>query len=129
MGKRITTNAVATRVVYHPDPATRPDAPMRLYTHAQLAAKRREQARQVAIWQARQAVLIERDRRMRRFWLGFGAVVALALLAVAAVVIWLVWQALTNLTLGAVAVPLGVVAIVAGLAVGHRCVTIVQHWH
>ena len=31
-------------------------------------------------WKARQEAIAERDRKVRRFWLGFGAVIALALL-------------------------------------------------
>jgi hypothetical protein len=124
MNERPTTNPLATRPAYYLHPATHADEPVRLYTKAQLAAKRRGDARQVALWRARQAALIERNRRLRRFWLGFGAVTAVAVLAVIGVAAWLIWHTLAGLTVGALAV----VAIVAGLTVGHRCLTVVQRW-
>ncbi len=115
------------RVVHYADPAPRPE--LVLYTAAQLAARRREQQALYARWAARQAVIAERDRKVRRFWLGFGAVTGLALLAVLAVAGWLVWHAITATGLGLLAVPLIVLAVAGVVVGGQRCITIVQHWH
>ena len=84
----------------------------------------------VSRWDAaRQEAIAERDRKARRFWLGFGAVAALGVLAGLAVVAWLVWQALAALSLGVLATPV-VILLVAVVGVGgHKCVTVVQHWH
>jgi Flp pilus assembly protein TadB len=95
-------------------------------TPATLAARQREDARLYARWTERRQVQRQRDRKVRRFWLGFGVSIGLAVLLALLILGWLVW---TVLGLGVLAVPL-VIAGVAGLAVGgHRCITIVQHWH
>src|SRR4029453_3052451 len=47
---------------------------------AQFAAKQRQDAILYARWQKRRAAQRARDRKLRRFWLGFGAVTALAFL-------------------------------------------------
>jgi fatty acid desaturase len=95
-------------------------------TPATLAARQREDARLYAKWTERRQVQRQRDRKVRRFWLGFGAVMGLALLIGLIVLGWLIW---TVVGLGVLAVPvvLGLGALVA--AGGHRCVTIVQHMH
>ena len=98
-------------------------------TAAQVAAKQRQDAVLYARWRQRRAAQRARDRKIRRFWLGFGAVIALAVLAGLIVVSWLIWQALAAVSLGVLAVPV-VLLLVALLGVGgHRCVTVVQHWH
>ena len=52
-----------------------------------------------------------------------------ALLAGLTIVSWLIWQALAAVSLGVLAVPV-VILFLAVLGVGgHRCVTVVQHWH
>jgi len=117
----------APRAVYYPDPAVRPEVVY--YSEAQLARKRREQQQMYMQWKARQIALVERERRFRRFCLGFGAIVATALLAVFAVVGWWVWHAVTSMTFAAGPVLLALVVLAVGAKVGHRCVTIVQHWH
>src|SRR5204862_6548766 len=96
---------------------------------AQLATREREQRALYARWAARQAAYAEHDRKVRRFWLGFGAIVAVAVLAGLAVAGWLAYRAVTGAGLGLLAVP-AVVLVLAGLVVGgHRCITVVQHWH
>ncbi len=115
----------AARVIHYVDPATPAPVPAYL-TAAALAEQQRRQRARYAQWQKRQQAIAERDRKVRRFWLGFGAVVALALLGLVVAASWWLWAVLG---LGLLAVPaLGV--IVAALAVGgHRCITIVQHLH
>ncbi len=127
MAKHVPVQAPAPRVVHYVDPAARQE--LLHSTAAQLAARQREQRLLYARWEARQAAIAERDRKVRRFWLGFGAVVGTAVLAGLAVAGWLVYHAITTAGIGLLAVPLIVLA-AAGVAVGgHRCITTVQHWH
>ena len=125
LAKRTTGMPVAApRVIHYVDPA--PQRELILHTAAEVAAYREQQRRLVARARRRHAVITERDRKVRRFWLGFGAVFALALLVALVVAGWLIWSVMG---LGVLAIP-ALIAIVAGLAVGgHRCITIVQHWH
>ena len=95
MSKRRSTvvaSRSASRVVYITDPAVRREVH---YSPAQLAAKRREEQRMYREWTVRQAAIAEKDRKARRFWLGFGAVVGIGLLATIAVVVWWLWHAIT----------------------------------
>ena len=51
------------------------------------------------------------------------------MLAGLAALAWFIFQALAAISLGVLAVPV-VILLVAVLGVGgHRCVTVVQHWH
>ncbi len=129
MGKRVpATRPPAPRVIHYVDPATSAELAYPMHP-AQLAARRQQQHVMYLHWKARQAAIAERDRKVRRFWLGFGAILALAVLAGLAFLAWFVWQALAAVSLGALAVPV-VILLVAALGVGgHRCVTVVQHWH
>ena len=136
MAKHLPANTMAhtklvapkARVIHYPDPATRTADPAR-YTRPAMAARRAEQQALYARWLVWQAAAAERDRKVRRFWLGFGAVVGTAVLAAVAMAGWLVWHAITATGLGVLAAPL-VVVVLAGLVVGgRRCITIVQHWH
>ncbi|MEV8508107.1 hypothetical protein AB0368_25265 [Actinoplanes sp. NPDC051475] len=119
----------AVRVVHYVDPTTPAELAYPLNPAAQLAARQRQERQQRALyaqWKARQEVIAERDRKLRRFWLGFGLIVGLALVAALVTAGWLLW---TGIGLGALAVPV-LIAVVAALAVGgHRCITVVQHWH
>ena len=116
------------RIIHYLDPATTA-APAVPTDPDRLAVQRRRQAALYAQWKKRQQAIAEYDRKVRRFWLGFGAVVALAVLTALAVLGWLIWQALTAINLGALAVP-AVLLLAAVLGVGgHRCITVVQHWH
>ena len=126
MAKRLpTTRPPVARVIHYPDPATAAELAYPL-NPAQLAARRQAQHRQYLAWKYRQEAIAARDRKVRRFWLGFGAVIALAVLAVLITAGWLLW---TGIGLGVLAVPV-LIAGVAALAVGgHRCITVVQHWH
>jgi hypothetical protein len=120
--------AVAARVVHYVDPTTAAELAYPL-SPARLAARQQRDRAVYAQWKARQIQIAERDRKARQFWLGFGAVLALALLLGFAVVAWLLWQFFTAISLAVLAVP-AVIVLVAVLGVGgHRCITVVQHWH
>jgi hypothetical protein len=100
-----------------------------LVTRAELAARRKREAEQYLRWRLRQEELAERDRKVRRFLLGVGLAVGTGLLAAVGVAGWIVWHAFATAGVGLLAVPL-VLLIGAGLVVGgHRCITVVQHWH
>ena len=113
----------APRIIHYVDPAAQE---MQVFTAGELAAKRQKDRQLYARWVVRQAAIAERDRKLRRFWLGFGAVIGLAFLTGLIVLGWLIW---TVVGLGVLAVPVvfGLGALVA--AGGHRCITIVQHMH
>ncbi|MEV6489049.1 hypothetical protein AB0M20_10515 [Actinoplanes sp. NPDC051633] len=93
-----------THVIHYVDPATPPahlvqytdpDTGYRIFlTPAELVAKQQRDAVLVARWQQRRRLQRERDRKARRFWLGFGAILAVALLAGLVLVAYLIWQAL-----------------------------------
>jgi hypothetical protein len=129
MSRRLPVSGPPTpRVIHYVDPSTPAELAYPLYP-AQLAAKQREQQALYLRWKARQEAIAARDRKVRRFWVGFGAVLALGLLTGLALVGWLIWQALAAVSLSVLAVPV-VVLLVAVLGVGgHRCITVVQHWH
>ena len=129
MVKRLpATRPPARQVIHYVDPST--PAEMAYPMHpGQLAARQRQQRAMYLRWKARQEAIAARDRKVRRFWLGFGAVIALGLLAGLVLLGWLVWQAVAAVSLGVLAVP-AVILLVAVLGVGgHRCITVVQHWH
>src|SRR5438046_3170636 len=113
MAKQLPANTMAhlpaPRVVHYPDPATRHD--LAYLTPAELAARRREQQLMYARWLVRQAAIAEHDRKVRRFWLGFGATVAVVVLVGLAVAGWLVYRAVTGAGLGLLAVPAVVLAV------------------
>ena len=130
MARHVPTTRPRPRMPVQPvqylDPATQQ---MVYLTSAQFAAKQRQDAILYAQWRQRRRVQRERDRKLRRFWLGFGVVIGLAVLAGLVLVTWLIWQALAAVSLGVLAVP-AVIVLVAVLGVGgHRCITVVQHWH
>ena len=118
----------APRIIHYIDPAM-PAGGLAPMTERELAARRAQDRILVARWKARQAAIAERDRKVRRFWLGFGVVFGLGALALVGGVVWFVVHAAVSLGAGLLAIPLAILAL-AGLAVGgHRCVTIVQHMH
>lgn len=115
----------APRVIHYADPA-HPTNGLQPLSERELAAKRRQDQILYGRWLVRQAELAERDRKVRRFWLGFGATAGLGVLAGLGVVVWVIASSGVGLLLAVPAVFLAV----AGLAVGgHKCVTVVQHWH
>jgi hypothetical protein len=126
MVKRLpATRPPAPRVIHYVDPATPAELTYPMHP-GQLAARQRREQALYATWKARQEALAARDRKVRRFWLGFGAVTGVAALAALVAASWLLW---TGIGLGILALPV-LAAIVAALAVGgHRCITVVQHWH
>jgi F0F1-type ATP synthase assembly protein I len=100
-----------------------------LVTPAQLAARHAAQRAEYTAWRQRQDELAERDRKVRRFLLGLGLSIGTGLLTGVGVAGWLVWHALTTAGAGLIAVPLILLGAAALAVGGHRCVTIVQHWH
>jgi fatty acid desaturase len=126
MGKRLPVmRPPAPHVIHYVDPSTPAELAYPL-TPAQLAARQRRQELAYLRWKNRQEAIAARDRKARRFWLGFGAVTALVLVAGLVFAGWLLW---VGIGLGVLAVP-ALALILAGLAVGgHRCITVVQHWH
>jgi fatty acid desaturase len=113
------------RFIHYVDPATPSELAYPL-SPAQLAARQRQQQVAYLRWKARQEAIAERERKVRRFWLGFGAIIGLAVLAALVAAGWLLWA---GIGLGVLAVPV-LIGLVAALAVGgHRCITVVQHWH
>ncbi len=126
MSKRLPTMRPPTaRVVHYADPATSAELAFPL-NPAQLAAKQRQQHVAYLRWKARQEAIAKRDRKVRQFRLGIGAVIGLAVLIALGLAGWLLW---TGVGLGVIAIPV-LIGGVAALAVGgHRCITVVQHWH
>ncbi|MEV4275854.1 hypothetical protein [Actinoplanes xinjiangensis] len=112
------------QVVYLPDPAMQAD--LEQLNASQLQTRRAQQRALYEIWQKRQARIAAHDLKVRRFWLGFGSVFALALLLLAVFVGWWLW---TAVGLGVLAIPLLFLATTVTAVGGHRCITIVQHWH
>ena len=125
--------APAPRVIHYVQPSPEVDASLLLYTAAELATRRQEQQVLYARWLARRQVQVEKDRKVRRFWLGFGAVAGGGLLAVLALLGWLAYQAVAGVMAGAGVGLLGVLAVVLLVGLvgvgGHRCITTIQHWH
>jgi hypothetical protein len=105
------------------DPAT---GQLLQMTPGQLAAKQRKDAQLYARYIERRDIRVARERKARRFWLGFGLVIGVAFLIAMVVLGWLIWSVAG---LGILAVPV-VIGLSACVAVGgHRCITIVQHTH
>ncbi|GIE93314.1 hypothetical protein [Paractinoplanes rishiriensis] len=116
------------RVIHYVDPAPHERYPA-VYDEQQIRMQQQRNHELYLRWKARQAEIEERDRKFRRFWTGFGAVIAVVLLTALFIGGWMLWQALAAIGLGALAVPLilgaGFVAVIGG----RRCVTIIQHMH
>jgi uncharacterized membrane protein YdbT with pleckstrin-like domain len=119
------TRPPAPRVIHYVDPAT-PAEMAYPWNPAELAVRQQRDAVLVARWKKRQEALAKRDRKVRQFWLGFGAVFALILLAALIVLGWLLWAVLG---LGVLALPVVALTCCAVAVGGHKCVTVVQHWH
>ena len=100
-----------------------------LVTRAELAARRKREAEQYDRWRVRQMEIAERDRKVRRFLLGVGLAVGTGLLAAVGVGGLLLWHAFATAGIGLLAVPLVLLAGAGLVVAGHRCITVVQHWH
>ena len=126
MNRRLpATRPTPARVIHYVDVATPAEVAYPM-NPGQLAVQRRQQQAMYLRWKARQEQIAVRDRKVRRFWLGFGAVIGLAVLAGLVLAGWLLW---TGIGLGVLAVPV-LIALATVVAVGgHRCITVVQHWH
>ncbi|GLW31883.1 hypothetical protein [Actinoplanes regularis] len=114
-------------VRYYPDPAMVAD--LEQLNSTQLAAKQAQDRLLYLRWKDRQADIKRRDREVRRFWLGFGAIFALAILAGLVFAAWWLWTSLAALGAGVLAVPVIIAVLAIGAVGGHRCITVVQHWH
>jgi hypothetical protein len=116
MSKRaLSVTSPAPRVIHYLQPTA--PAEMLLYTAAHVANQRHERELAYARWAARQAVIVERDRRTRRLLLRIVGVVALVLITGLSALVWMAYRAITTATTGDAAM------------VGHRCITIVEHRH
>ena len=115
------------KVVHYVDPAMQSDLTRYgLLNPAEILKQQQRNSELYLRWKIRQAEIKERDKKFRRMFLGFGAVIGVAFLVAVLVAGWLLW---TVVGLGVLAVP--VVLGLGGLAAagGHRCITIVQHMH
>jgi hypothetical protein len=118
-----------TRVVHYIDPAMQADLTRYGLNPAEVFRQQQRNTELYLRWKTRQAEIKERDLKFRRFWLSFGAVIALAFLTGLAVGGWMLWQALAAVGLAALTIPLILAAGVLAAFGGHRCITIVQHMH
>jgi hypothetical protein len=129
---RTGTPVARPAVHYYPMPEVAvPDvANLAVYRqHAAELAARRETDRILYLrWKQRQAAMAEKDRRNRTFLLGLGATVGVGLFTGLGVAAWLLWHALTSID-WLLVLPLALVALGLLGRVGHRCITVVQHWH
>ena len=126
MSRRLpATRPPAPRVIHYVDAATPAELAYPMHP-AQLAAQQRRQHAAYLAWKKRQEAIAVRDRKVRRFWLGFGAVIGLAVIAGLVFAGWLLW---TGIGLGVLAVPVLIAGTTAVAVGGHRCITVVQHWH
>jgi hypothetical protein len=121
----------ATRVVHYVDPAMQSDLTRYgLLNPAEIVKQRQRNTELYLRWKTRQAEIRERDKKFRRFWLGFGAIAGTAFLATVVVGGLLLWHYLAAFGLGAVVIVPVILLLGGGLAVGgHRCITVVQHLH
>ena len=125
--------AARPAVRYYPLPDQQP-APdltdLALYRQhvTEVAERRRHNAVLYARWKQRQAATAERDRRNRTVLLGTGITVGLGLLAGLGVAGWLIWHALAGVN-WLLVLPLILLGLAVLGSVGHRCITVVQHWH
>ena len=121
----------ATRVVHYVDPAMQSELTRYgLLNPAEMVRQQQRNSELYLRWKTRQAEIKERDKKFRRFWVGFGAVVGLVSLVVAFVGGYLIWDYLAGLGFTAIVIIPVILLITGSLAVGgHRCITIVQHMH
>jgi hypothetical protein len=133
MSKRALATTAAPRVIHYLQPTTPAvSAEMLLHTAAHVAAQRHERELAYGRWAARQAVIVERDRRTRRLMLRIVGVAALVLIAGCSALGWMAYRAVTTAITGDPAMVGGVIVgvLLAGLVVGgRRCITIVEHRH
>ncbi|MEV6601353.1 hypothetical protein AB0M36_31540 [Actinoplanes sp. NPDC051346] len=97
--------------------------------HVAEIAQRRERDRILyARWKQRRAERAARDRRNRRILLAVAVPLTVAVLAALVTLGWLLWDAMTGVN-GPALIVLVLLGMVAVGGVGHRCITVVQHWH
>ena len=113
---------------HHTDVAPRGDDVI-LRTAAEVREWRANNARLLARHTERRKTIKKQDRRNGLLLVGFGGVFALVLLTALIWVGWIAWQFLSTLGLGALAFPILILAAFASVVGGHRCITVVQHWH
>lgn len=115
----------AQRVEYYVDPAAQATVQL---TPAQLAARQRRDAILYARWRARQAQIAARDAQTRKVLIVLAVLVCVGLLAAAGLVVWMLVSVVTSAGAPLVVAAVATVVLLSGV-VGHRCVTVVQHWH
>jgi hypothetical protein len=120
-----------TRVVHYINPAMQADLTQYgLLDQAEILRRKQRDSELYLKWKIRQAEIKENDRKFRRFWLGFGAIVGLVFLTVVFVGGWLIWSYLAALGFTAIVIVPVILLLASGIAFGgHRCITIVQHMH
>ncbi|HEX8627934.1 MAG TPA: hypothetical protein VF755_07170 [Catenuloplanes sp.] len=118
--------------VLDPTAAVAPLAPTDLAAyreHVAEIAQRRETDRILYTrWKQRRAEIAARDRRNRRILLAIAIPLTVGTLAALVTAGWLLWHAMTGINTPAL-IALVLFGLVALGGAGHRCVTVVQHWH
>ncbi|MFI1995712.1 hypothetical protein [Actinoplanes sp. NPDC020271] len=128
MARHLPEQPAARPVVhYYPDPAMVAD--LERLNATQIAAKQAQDRILYARWVKRQEAIKEQDRRHARFAIGFGSVVGVGVLSVVGFVGWSLFTWLASVGAGVLAIPVLFALLVMGAIGGHRCVTVVQHWH
>ena len=95
---------------------------------AEIAERRERDQILYTRWKQRRAETAARDRRNRRILLGVAIPLTVGALGALGAAGWLLWHAMTGVNPLAVIV-LVLFGLVALGGVGHRCITVVQHWH
>ena len=132
MTRRPAARTGLARPVVHYQPTPAPLTPADLVGYQRYAAEvaaRRQQDRVLYLrWKQRQAAIAEHDRRARAFLLALATTVGVGVLAALALTVWLLWHAITGID-WILALPLAVIGLGVLGGAGHRCITVVQHWH
>lgn len=116
------------RTVYLPDLApARTDLALIDPTIAIATARRQEMKARILQDKARRDSLHAQDVKVKRFWVGFGAVVGFAVVVVAAAVTW--WAYAQVGSVGLLVLPATFLAGVVTVFLFHRCVFTLHHGH
>ncbi len=127
MAKPVPVRVPEPRIIHYVDPAQ--PANLQVFTVQELVERRAQDRVLYARWVARQAAIAERDRKTRKVMLGVAAGAGTVLLAGTGLLAWLAYQAILSAGAALLLVPLILLGLAGAAFGGHRCVTIVQHWH